>query len=66
MLLMPPELVGRCIRGLDVPITEKDGVLGLARTLGTSFTATIEHLCNLRFIDEVDRDRLRAEADPQA
>jgi hypothetical protein len=66
MLLMPPELVGRCIRGLNVPITEKDGVLGLARTLGTGFTATTEHLCNLRFIDEVDRDRLRAEADPQA
>jgi Zn-dependent peptidase ImmA (M78 family) len=66
MLLMPPKLIGKCIRRLTEPITEKDGVLSLARTLGASFTATIEHLCNLRFIDEVDRDRLRAEADPRA
>ena len=65
MLLMPPELIGKCARGLTAPIAEKDSVIELARTLGASFTATIEHLCNLGFIDEADRDRLRAETDPE-
>jgi len=65
MLLMPPELIVKGAWLLTAPIAEKDSILELARTLGTSFAATIEHLCNLGFVDETDRDRLRAEADPQ-
>ena len=64
MLLMPPELIGKACRHLTAPITEAAGVEEVARSLGTSYTSTLEHLCNLGFIDETDRDRLRDEAKP--
>jgi hypothetical protein len=63
MFLMPPALVARIARRLPVPVSEKGSVKELARALGASFTATVEHLCNLGFIDEGDRERLRTEAD---
>ncbi len=64
MLLMPPELIRKALRRLSAPETEREGILQLAGILGTSFTSTLEHLCNLGFIDETDRERLRAETEP--
>jgi len=63
MLLMPPDLLERAVQSLDSPLASLKGVSTVARQLRTSFTATLEHLYNLNFIDESVRDRVRAEAD---
>jgi hypothetical protein len=44
-------------------VLHTDAVWEVANALNTSFTATLEHLCNLGFIHEVTRDALRAQTD---
>ncbi len=66
MLLMPTELVGSVVRNLTLPLDSPGGIWEVANTFQTSFTATVEHLCNLGYIDEVTRDALRAETEAGA
>ncbi|HQU44472.1 MAG TPA: ImmA/IrrE family metallo-endopeptidase [Pirellulales bacterium] len=61
MLLMPKPLLDKALRALTVPISTSDGVWEVANRLATSFSATLEHLTNLRFISEVTRDAIRGE-----
>lgn len=63
MLLMPPELIARVVQSSTLSLESPEGIAAVARRLRTSFTATLEHLCNLGFIDETVRDRIRTEAD---
>lgn len=66
MLLMPPQLIARAVQSLAMPLESPEGNTAVARRLRTSFTATLEHLYNLGFIDETARERIRAEADRRA
>jgi hypothetical protein len=63
MLLMPPDLLAKVVQSLDIPLASLDGVCAVAWRLRTSFTATLEHLYNLGYLDEGGRDRVRIEAD---
>jgi Zn-dependent peptidase ImmA (M78 family) len=66
MLLMPTDLVGSVVRKLTSRLDSTDAVWEVANAFQTSFTATLEHLCNLGYIDEVTRDALRAEIEAGA
>ncbi len=66
MLLMPAGLVRSVVRGLTAPLESPDGIWEVANAFHMSFTATVEHLCNLGHIDEVTRDALRAEIEAGA
>lgn len=61
MLLMPKPLIEQAVKALAVPLASSDGVWEIAKRLQTSFSATLEHLTNLRFISEVSRDAIRGE-----
>jgi Zn-dependent peptidase ImmA (M78 family) len=63
MLLMPPQLIARAVQSLTIELESPEGIATVARHVCTSFTATLEHLCNLGVIDETVRDRIRTEAD---
>lgn len=58
-LLMPPDSLRSAIARVAQPIRTRQGLAAAARTLGVSRTALREHLHNLGFIDEDERDRLR-------
>jgi Zn-dependent peptidase ImmA (M78 family) len=60
MFLMPRGLLSKAC-GAD--IASEDAVARVARRLKTSFTATLEHLTNLGFLSEADRDKIRLGAD---
>ena len=64
MLLMPVQLVKRAIAELPVREDTAEGVRTLARRLGTSASATVEHVGNLQQWDDATRERVRAEMDP--
>ena len=66
MLLMPADLVRSVVRSLTSTLESPDGIWEVANAFHTSFTATLEHLCNLGHIDEVTRDALRAEIEAGA
>jgi Zn-dependent peptidase ImmA (M78 family) len=66
MLLMPTDLVGSVIRNLPNRLDSTGAIWEVANAFQTSFTATLEHLCNLGHIDEVTRDGLRAEIEAKA
>lgn len=66
MLLMSPQLIWRAVQSLTIPLASPEGTMVVARRLRTSFTATLEHLYNLRFIDETARENIRVEADRRA
>jgi Zn-dependent peptidase ImmA (M78 family) len=65
MLLMPTDVVLRVVRSLTLPLNTLAAARQVASTLKTSPTATIEHLGNLGFLDEADRQRIRLEAERQ-
>ncbi len=66
MLLMPTDLVGSFVRKLTSRLDSPGAIWEVANAFQTSFTATLEHLCNLGHIDEVTRDALRAEIEARA
>lgn len=61
MFLMPRDLVRQAIANATEPPDTLDGVVQLARWMGTSISTTIDHLFNLSQIDGFSRDRLREE-----
>lgn len=66
MLLMPVELIETVVRGMAVPLDSAPAIWQVANALKTSFSATLEHLCNLGFVDELTRESLRAAMETQA
>jgi Zn-dependent peptidase ImmA (M78 family) len=63
MLLMPISSVNKAIRKLDVPLATADAIRLIADAHQTSPIAVLEHLYNLRKLDDADRERVRAEFD---
>lgn len=61
-LLMPPDSLRSVLAWAPQPIRTLRDLAAVARILGVSHTALREHLYNLGFIDEDDRDRLRLDA----
>jgi len=57
--LMPPHLVQAQIAALAEPLGTPSGIRAVAHALGTSPRATLEHLYNLGWLDEFERDTLR-------
>jgi Zn-dependent peptidase ImmA (M78 family) len=66
MLLMPDPLVEAIVRGLTIPLDSAAAIGEVANRLRTSFSSTLEHLCNRKFIDETVRDKLRAALETRA
>jgi Zn-dependent peptidase ImmA (M78 family) len=66
MFLMPHQVLQRAIAHLDQPLGSPDGVARIAEMTQTSFTSTLEHLCNLDYLDHDTRDYIRYEADKAA
>ena len=64
--LMPRELIEAIIRQLTISLDSSQAVWEVASVLKTSFSATLAHLCNLGFIDDVTRDALRQEMEERA
>jgi Zn-dependent peptidase ImmA (M78 family) len=62
MFLMPNELVRRAISALAGSLETKDAVQSVANRLRTGFEATLWHLKNLGYIDDVTRQRIENEA----
>jgi Zn-dependent peptidase ImmA (M78 family) len=59
MLLMPEPLVADAVASLSQPVTREEDVWRVANRLHTSFTATIDHLYNLGYVDDPTRDAVR-------
>ncbi len=57
--LMPPDRVRTKIERLTGPVHSSEAVRTLAAAFGTSVSATVEHLHNLGWLDEFERDELR-------
>jgi Zn-dependent peptidase ImmA (M78 family) len=57
--LMPSERIDGLIADIDRPVSTADIVRHVAQALKTSPRATLEHLHNLGWIDEFERDMLR-------
>ncbi len=66
MLLMPDQLVETIVRGLTMTLDSPVAIWEIAKRLRTSFSSTLEHLCNRRFIDGTIRDQLRVASAPRA
>jgi Zn-dependent peptidase ImmA (M78 family) len=66
MFLMPTALLESVVRPLSVPLNTAAGVWQVAKEMQTSFSATLEHLHNLGFLDEVTRDALRNQMEQRA
>lgn len=60
--LMPPNEVQRAAASLSEPLASASGVRAVAEAFGTSSRATLEHLHNLGWLDEFERDMLRGTA----
>ncbi len=66
MLLMPTDLVSQLVSQLSEPVGSESAIWNVANRMRTSFTATLDHLRNLQFIDEETRESLRSELDARA
>lgn len=62
MLLMPPDRIRQVIASSDSNPGSRELVLEVATRLQTSFTATVEHMCNLTLLSDGERDALLEEA----
>jgi hypothetical protein len=58
MLLMPSDRLARVIASSPHKLGSRELVADIAARLRTGFTATVEHLCNLAFISDDERDAL--------
>lgn len=65
MFLMPSRLVRRAVSALTGSLETRDAVLNLANRLRASFGSTLWHLRNLRYIDDVTRERIENEPQQQ-
>ena len=65
MFLMPNRLVRRAVSALTGPLETRDAVLSVAKRLRASFGSTLWHLKNLRYIDDVIRERIENEPQQQ-
>jgi len=63
MCLMPPARLREVIAGAEHPIDTPEGVAEASKALNTSFTATLNHLYNLGFLDESAREAIRMTQD---
>ena len=63
MCLMPPARLREALAGAEHPIDTPEGVAEAAKALNTSFTATLNHLYNLGFLDESAREAIRMTQD---
>ncbi len=61
MFLMPNQLVRRAVSALAEPFYTKEAIQSVANRLRTSFEATLWHLKNLGYIDDVTRQRIENE-----
>ena len=59
MLLMPEPLVAEAVKSLPRFVTREDEVWTVANRLHTSFTATLDHLYNLGYVDDTARESVR-------
>jgi Zn-dependent peptidase ImmA (M78 family) len=66
MFLMPTALLDSVVRQLTVPLDTASAIWQVANQMQTSFSATLEHLCNLGFVDDVTRGALRSEMEERA
>jgi Zn-dependent peptidase ImmA (M78 family) len=57
--LMPSDEVRTVVAQLSSPLASFDGIRAIAKAFGTSPRATLEHMHNLGWIDEFQRDVLR-------
>jgi len=57
--LMPPGEVQTVVARLSDPVASFSGVRAIAEAFGTSPRATLEHLYNLGWLDDFERDMLR-------
>lgn len=62
MFLMPPELIQAVVDRENIALDSLKGIWAVSNRLGVSFTAVVEHVCNLRFITEETRDDLKQQA----
>ena len=66
MLLMPEQLVADAVKSLPQPVTEEGDVWTVANRLHTSFTATLDHLYNLGYVDDTTRESVRERIESRA
>lgn len=66
MLLMPRTLLATAVSSLHQPLAEEESVWEVANRLHTSFTATLDHLCNLGYLDSDTRDAIRTRVESRA
>ena len=59
MFLMPVDLVDSLIESNNLRIESIPDVWKLCEILQVSFTAAVEHLCNLGYIDDLTRDAMK-------
>ena len=59
MFLMPPSLIDMVADRTKKSLDSVEGVKAVAEQLGTSFTAAVEHLCNLKYFDASTRDKIK-------
>lgn len=62
MFLMPPDVIQEIVIANKIDIESVQGLWAISSRLGVSFSAIIEHLCNLGFIDAETRDDLKQQA----
>lgn len=56
---MPPAEIASAVGTVAEPLESLEGVRAVAETFGTSTRATIDHLANLGWISEYDRESLK-------
>lgn len=61
MMLMPRPLIDSVISSVDSPVNSLDTIRAISNTLVTGPIATLKHLKNLCYIDEVEVDRIQEE-----
>ena len=66
MLLMPPDRIREAIASSASDPESPELIRDVATRLQTSFTATVEHMCNLMMLSEEGRDSLLEEAMDQS
>lgn len=66
MLLMPESLVAAVAKALDEPISTERSIWAVANSLRTSFTSTLDHLCNLGYLDSETRQSIRVRVDAKS
>jgi len=59
MFLMPRELVSSVIRDNSLQVDSIPSVWQLCQMMQVSFSAAVEHLCNLGYINEITRDAMK-------